>query len=140
MTFEPNAVAAAVFAPKFIVVYVFVAAALFVQFRGRVRHTLVKQLTDHSTIMAPYNALMYLFSAVPNRPYVDVDRFPELAPLRQNWQTIRDEALSLFDEGHIRAAATYAPETPAANGHVNGRKTLAKKPRAKKAAAAAEEA
>ena len=31
--------------------------------------------------------------------------FPELKPLRDNWQTIRDEALALFDEGHIRAAA-----------------------------------
>jgi len=57
--------------------------------------------------MAPYNALMYLFSAVPNRPYVEVGRFPELAPLSQNWQAIRLEALRLFDDGRIRAAATY---------------------------------
>ena len=94
-------------APKFIVVYVFVAAALFVHFRGRVRHTLVKQLTHHSTIMAPYNALMYLFSAVPIKPFVEVERFPELRQLTDNWKTIRDEALKLFDEGHIRAAAGY---------------------------------
>ena len=57
--------------------------------------------------MAPYNALMYLFSAVPNRPFVDVSRFPELSPLRDNWQTIREEAVKLFGEGHIRAAAKY---------------------------------
>jgi beta-hydroxylase len=44
--------------PKFIIVYVFVAAALFVHFRGRDRHTLVKQLSDHSTVMAPLNSLM----------------------------------------------------------------------------------
>jgi beta-hydroxylase len=50
---------------------------------------------------------MYLFSAVPNRPYVDVARFPELGPLKDNWQTIRGEALQLFDEGRIRAASTY---------------------------------
>jgi beta-hydroxylase len=94
-------------APRFIVLYVFIASAMYVHFRGRVRHSGMRQLTDHSTLMAPYNALMYLFSAVPNRPYVEVDRFPELTPLRENWQAIRDEALSLFDEGHIRAAATY---------------------------------
>jgi beta-hydroxylase len=80
---------------------------MYVHYRGRVRHGFLRQLTDHSSLMAPYNALMYLFSAVPNRPYVDVTQFPELAPLRDNWKTIRDEALSLFDEGHIRAAATY---------------------------------
>ncbi|HEY3583305.1 MAG TPA: aspartyl/asparaginyl beta-hydroxylase domain-containing protein [Casimicrobiaceae bacterium] len=95
------------FAPKFIVLYLFVASAVYVHYRGRVRHGFFRQLTDHSSLMAPYNALMYLFSAVPNRPYVDVARFPELAPLKDNWQTIRGEALQLFDEGRIRAASTY---------------------------------
>ena len=94
-------------APKFIVLYLFVASAVYVHYRGRVRHGFLRQLTDHSSLMAPYNALMYLFSAVPNRPYVDVRQFPELAVLSEQWLTIRDEALSLFDEGHIRAAATY---------------------------------
>jgi len=94
-------------APKFIVLYLFIASAVYIHYRGRVRHGFLRQLTDHSSLMAPYNALMYLFSAVPNRPYVEVDRFPELTPLRTEWQTIRDEALSLFDEGHIRAASTY---------------------------------
>ena len=65
-------------APKFIVLYAFVLSALFVHFRGRVRHRFSRQLTDHSTLFAPYNALMYLFSAVPNRPYVDVGRFPSV--------------------------------------------------------------
>ncbi|HEX8740665.1 MAG TPA: aspartyl/asparaginyl beta-hydroxylase domain-containing protein [Casimicrobiaceae bacterium] len=94
-------------APKFIVLYVFIASAVYVHYRGRVRHSFFRQLTDHSSLMAPYNTLMYLFSAVPNRPYVDVARFPELAPLTDNWQTIRAEALKLFGEGRIRAAATY---------------------------------
>ena len=94
-------------APKFIVLYVFFASMMYVHLRGRVRHRFYRQLTDHSTFMAPYNALMYMFSAVPNRPYVDVSHFPELKPLTENWKTIRDEALKLFDEGHIRAAAGY---------------------------------
>src|SRR5579864_1465887 len=94
-------------APKFLVLYVFVASALFVHFRGRVRHKLSKQLADHSTIRAPYNALMYLFSAVPAKPILDPRSLPELDVLRDNWQTIRDEALALVDEGHIRAATGH---------------------------------
>ncbi|MBS0326681.1 MAG: aspartyl/asparaginyl beta-hydroxylase domain-containing protein [Proteobacteria bacterium] len=94
-------------APKFIVLYVFVASALFVHYRGRVRHKLTKQLADHSTIMAPYNSLMYLFSAVPAKPILDPRILPELAVLRANWQVIRDEALALVDDGSIRAATGH---------------------------------
>ena len=93
--------------PKYLVLLLFVAAAIYVHFRGRVRHGFARQLTDHSTVMAPYNALMYLFSAVPSRPFIDVAHFPELQQLQANWQTIRDEGLRLFDEGHIRAAGKY---------------------------------
>ena len=97
----------ALLAPKFIVVYIFVASALYVHFRGRVRHTLIRQLKDHSTFMAPYNALMYLFSAVPAKPFIDVGTVPELAQLRDNWQVMRDEAVSLMGEGKIRAATGH---------------------------------
>jgi beta-hydroxylase len=93
--------------PRFLVLFTFAMSGAIVHFRGRVRHKLSRQLLDHSTIMAPYNALMYLFSAVPNRPFIETRHFPDLEPLRDNWQTIRDEALQLFDEGYIRAAAKY---------------------------------
>lgn len=92
---------------KAMFVYGYLGWAAFVHFRGRVRHQFHRQLTDHSTVIAPYNAMMYAFSAVPNRPFVDVAKFPDLAPLRDHWQIIRDEALRLFDEGHIRAATGY---------------------------------
>lgn len=98
---------AALLGPKLIVLYVFVASAVCVHYRGRVRHGFLRQFSDHSTLMAPYNCLMYLFSAVPNRPWLDVDDFPELTPLSDNWQTIRDEALALYGAGHIRAAKGY---------------------------------
>ena len=90
-------------APKFFFLYAFIASAVFVHYRGAVRHSFYRQITDHSTFMAPYNVLMYMFSAVPNKPFIDVAQFPELKPLTDNWQTLRDEALKLFDEGHIRA-------------------------------------
>lgn len=88
-------------------VYGYLAWALYVHYRGRERHRFHRQLTDHSTVIAPYNAIMYGFSAVPNTPFVDVARFPELRPLQDNWRAIRAEAEKLFDDGHIRAAATY---------------------------------
>ena len=94
-------------APKFLVLYAFLLSAVFVHYRGKVRHRFSRQLTDHSTLFAPINALLYAFSAVPNRPFLDVRQFPELDRLRENWQTIRDEGLALFDEGHIKAAAKY---------------------------------
>jgi beta-hydroxylase len=94
-----------VFAPQFVVLYLFAASALYVHFRGRERLRIGRQIGDHSTLMAPYNVLMYMFSGVPNKPLVSLEKFPELKVLRDNWQTIRDEALQLFDEGHIRAAA-----------------------------------
>ena len=98
---------ARLFEPRFLLLYAFVWAAIFVHLRGQVRHRFTRQLTDHSTILAPLNALLYAFSAVPNRPRLEVVDFPELGKLRENWVTIRDEALELFDAGHIRAAQSY---------------------------------
>jgi len=92
-------------APQFVILYLFAASVIYVHFRGRDRLRLGRQLSDHSTIAAPYNVLMYMFSAVPNKPVLPTDQFPELRRLRDNWQVIRDEALRLFDEGRIRAAA-----------------------------------
>jgi beta-hydroxylase len=57
--------------------------------------------------MAPYNVLMYLFSAVPNRPILQQESLPELTLLRDNWQVIREEALALFARGQIKAADKY---------------------------------
>lgn len=93
--------------PKLLVLLIYISSGIFVHFRGRVRHGLGRQLTDHSTFMAPYNSLMYLFSAIPTKPFIDLKHFPELAPLRANWHMIREEAMRLFDEGYIRAAARY---------------------------------
>jgi beta-hydroxylase len=93
--------------PKLLVLCVFVASALVVHFRGRVRHRFFRQLTDHSSLLAPFNVLMYAFSAVPNRPFLDPERFPELGALTANWRTIRDEALPLVEAGYVRAPRAH---------------------------------
>lgn len=105
--FSPLAILQALTAPKFVVLWIYLASALYIHFRGKVRHGFARQLTDHSTFMAPYNALIYLFSAAPNQPIQDLQDFPDLAPLKQNWQTIRDEAWKLYEGGHIQTAKTY---------------------------------
>jgi beta-hydroxylase len=84
-----------------------VASATYVHFRGRARHSFLRQLTDHSTFFAPVNALVYLFSAVPSRPFLDPGDFPALGRLRAAWPEIRDEALRLRDDARIRGSAAY---------------------------------
>ena len=53
---------------KWIILAIFIASALYIQQRGKVRHSFYRQFFDHSTILAPINYLMYLFSKVPNQP------------------------------------------------------------------------
>jgi beta-hydroxylase len=84
-----------------------VASAAYVHFRGRARHTFLRQLTDHSTFFAPVNALVYLFSAVPSRPFLELDGYPALAPQQAHWREVRDEALRLRDEARIRGSDSY---------------------------------
>lgn len=86
------------------VLLLFFGATLYVHLRGKARLPVLRQFVNHSAVFAPYNALMCLFSRVPVSPYIDRRQFPELDLLQDQWQTIREEALQLFDEGHIRAA------------------------------------
>jgi len=95
------------FTVRNVLIALFIATVVYVQLRGRVRHKFSRLIADHANLMAPYNTLMYLFTAVPAKPYADVQRFPELAALAAQWPMIRDEALKLFDEGYIRAAAKH---------------------------------
>ena len=63
---------------KYLLLGVYLSTVLYVQLRGNVRHKLRRLAADHANVLAPYNALMYLFSAVPARPYAEVSQFPEL--------------------------------------------------------------
>jgi len=93
--------------PRHVVLALFLLCALYVHLRGRVRFGLVRALTDFTVLLAPYNALMYLFSKVKPSAYIDTAQFPELKVLTTHWQEIREEAARLNDEGFIRSAAGY---------------------------------
>ncbi|HEX7339980.1 MAG TPA: aspartyl/asparaginyl beta-hydroxylase domain-containing protein [Rhodanobacteraceae bacterium] len=90
------------------VLLVFVGCVLLVHLRGRKRLRFDRQLADHSALFAPYNLLMYLFSKAPAKPILDRDQFPQLDTFRDNWQTIRDEALALTDAGAIARASEHS--------------------------------
>jgi beta-hydroxylase len=93
---------------KWVFVFLFVASALYVHFRGKVRHRVGRQVLDHSTFMAPINVLMYAFSRVPTTAFIDPGKhFPELETLRGHWQVIREEARHLREMQHIKAADGY---------------------------------
>jgi beta-hydroxylase len=92
---------------KFIILYTFILSTLFIHFRGQVRYPLFRQLLDHSTFMAPANVFIYLFSKVPNRPYLDLAQFPELKVLQDNWQVVREEVIALTAQSQIKASDKY---------------------------------
>ena len=92
---------------KWIILAIFVISALYIQNRGQVRHSFYRQFFDHSTILAPINFLMYLFSKVPNQPYINTQHFKDLQVLDENWEMIRDEAQALYAQGGIKASSTY---------------------------------
>lgn len=85
------------------ILLIFVSSALYIHWRGKVRFPL-KRALDFTVLLAPVNVLMYAFSRVPARPFLDPADFPQLEPLRANWRRIRDEALALDDAGRIRAS------------------------------------
>jgi len=87
---------------KLIIIAVYVLSIAYVHLRGKVRHKLGRQLSDHSTFLAPINCFLYLFSKVPSRPYLQPADFPELQPLQDNWEEIRSEALALLQAGAIK--------------------------------------
>jgi len=95
------------YSPPMLIIYIFIIATLDVHYHGKVQHSFFRQLSDHSTFLAPINAFIYLFSAVPNAAFLDERLFPEVKPLEENWQTIRDEALALLSDGAIKASAKF---------------------------------
>lgn len=84
-----------------IALYVF--CIVFLRVRNKSTFDLKRQLTDFSTFMVPFNLPAYFLSSVPTSARVDQEHFPELKLLQDNWETIRDEALALYQGGQITA-------------------------------------
>lgn len=88
-----------------VILLVFIVCAIYVQKRGVVEHEkLSRKLTDHSNFLSPINCLFYAFSKIKNTPYIDVNQFPKLKVIQENWEMIRDEAESLNNESKIQSS------------------------------------
>ena len=92
---------------KWIILAIFIASAVYVQRRGKVKHKFLRQFFDHSTLMAPINVIMYWWSKVPTTPYLANEHFPDIKVLEDNWEVIRDEANALAEKGLIKVSAEY---------------------------------
>ncbi|MCA8234964.1 lipid A hydroxylase LpxO [Burkholderia cenocepacia] len=92
---------------RWVLLIVFIACVVYTHRRGKVRHRLFRQLSDHSTFTAPLNCFSYAFSSVPTTPFLDTEHFPELAVLQREWRTFRREALALRDASRIKASGEY---------------------------------
>ncbi len=87
-------------------------AALFVvgslvyvyKYRGAMRYTGVREyLRKGWPIFAPLNCILYLFTEPrARRVFMDLADFPDLEPVTVNWQTIRAEALRLYEAGYFQ--------------------------------------
>lgn len=93
--------------------YALAAMSYVFAVRGEVQYDSLKQyLRKGWPIFAPMNCLLYLCSQRRARGAIlDVTDFPELAPLRDNWETIREEALALHRADHLEA--TSRPDSAA---------------------------
>ena len=79
-------------------------SAIYVHRRGRVRLKFARQITDHSTFTAPFNALIHLFSRTPATPFQDPALLPQMQLITDNWQVFRKEGLELMEQGLVRIA------------------------------------
>jgi beta-hydroxylase len=88
-----------------LVLAIFIISAIYIQNRGTVQHERwQRKLSDHANFLAPINCLFYIFAKDKKTAYLNPADFPELKILQDNWETIRDEALSLNAEAKIRAS------------------------------------
>ncbi len=87
------------------VLLIFILCAFYVQNRGTVQHEkLVRKISDHSNLFGPLNCLFYFFSTIKKSVYINVDNFPELKVLEDNWKIIRDEAVELNNHTYIKSS------------------------------------
>lgn len=84
-----------------VVLALYIGSLVFVRLRNRVHLPWGRQLTDFSTFMVPFNIPAYLLSRVSTASRPPLSTFPQIKLLQDNWETIRDEALALYGQGHI---------------------------------------
>jgi beta-hydroxylase len=86
-----------------IAAYSFASVVYIYKYRGVARSKNLRQYLRKSwPIFAPLNCMLYL-NTKPKAamPIQNLEDFPELAPIRENWQQIRDEAVAMVEQGYF---------------------------------------
>ncbi len=90
-------------------IFIFVLYAVAIadmHYRGKVRFPWSRQILTHTNYISPYNFFINRVSLFPNQAIHDSQQIDDLRFLKSHWQTIRDEALALADDGQIKASDT----------------------------------
>lgn len=98
---------------------VYIVSIVFVRVRCEKHFDLKRQLSDFSTFMVPFNIPAYLLSNIPLTHRIQASYFPELKLFEDNWEVIRDEAMALYESGHI----AIKDDLPASNFYKDNRWT-----------------
>jgi beta-hydroxylase len=82
-------------------------------YRGKARYeNLGEYLTKGWPIFTPLNCLLYMFTQPRARqPIINLDNFHELDEIQNNWETIREEVLNLYQKRYFEQ--TKQPESQA---------------------------
>ena len=82
-------------------------------YRGKARYSgLGEYLAKGWPIFTPLNCLLYMFTQPRARqPIMDLEKFHELDEIQNNWETIREEVVSLYRENYFDQ--TKKPESQA---------------------------
>ena len=99
------------------VLAIYLLSIVFIRIRNKDKFSLTRQFSDFSTFMVIFNLPAYLLSKVPIQPFTDIKHFSDLQILEDNWEVIRDEAMALYNSGHI----DVGEDLPASGFYKNGR-------------------
>lgn len=100
-----------------LIIYAF--SIVIVRLRNSVHFDLKRQLSDFSTFMVSFNIPAYMLSKVPLTHRIEKSHFSDLQVIEDNWEVIREEALALYENGHI----AVKDDLPASSFYKDGRWT-----------------
>lgn len=86
-------------------IFTFVTGSLFYvyKYRGNARYeNFAEYVRKGWPIFTPFNCLLYIFTQKrASHSIMNMNDFPELAPIKNNWKVIQEEVLNLYKNGYF---------------------------------------